>query len=226
MFWAAVTSPVIIWTFASRRTPDLENGVARSERLQHHIADVESGALHALVDVLGRSHEPRNNMDVRLEADARHADRVAHTVLSVDDELLRYHMDDSPVRRKRHALGVLDEAVHVGLRDFVLGPADRDHSPALKALDVVARDADDHRLDLDPRTRFRLGYRALDGADRLVDVCHDAARQSVGRAPPHAEDVEPASFIGRRNDAAHLGRPDIQPDYNLIVHSGSFLRSF
>src|ERR1041384_2168534 len=203
MFWAAVTSPVIIWTFASRRTPDLENGVARSERLQHHIADVESGALHALVDVLGRSHEPRNNMDVRLEADARHADRVAHTVLSVGDE-----------------------AVHVGLRDFVLGPADRDHSPALKALDVVARDADDHRLDLDPRTRFRLGYRALDGADRLVDVCHDAARQSVGRAPPHAEDVEPASFIGRRNDAAHLGRPDIQPDYNLIVHSGSFLRSF
>src|SRR5467141_198348 len=196
-----------------------EDCIAGCERFEHHIANVEARALHAIVYVLGRGYQARDDMHVRLQPHAGHSDRIAHPVLAVDDEFLGNHVNDSPVGRQCNTLRVLDQPVHIRLGNFILHSADCDDAAALKALDVIARDADDHRLNLDPRPGFRLRNRALNRPHGLVDVRHDAASQSVGRAPAHAENVEAPSLVGRSDDAAYLGSSDIQTDDNLVIHS-------
>jgi hypothetical protein len=80
-----------------------------SELLEHDVLDREPAALHALDDVLRRAVGARDDVHARLEAHARHADRLADALLPVDDEFLRQHVEDLLVRRDRDRLrGVHD----------------------------------------------------------------------------------------------------------------------
>ena len=150
----------------------------RGERLQDHVLHLEAAAAHALDDVLDRRHRAGDDVHLHLEPHAAHAERLAHVLLPVDDEFLRQDVQDLLVVRDRDRLRRLDDAVDVGLRDFLL--LDRDHAARVEAADVAAGDAG---VDLgDPAVGHQLGLlqHALDRRHRRLDVDDDAA--SSGRA--------------------------------------------
>jgi len=62
--------------------------------------------------------------------------------LSINNKLLRNDVNNFSVERKCNALCVFDQSINIFLRDFILRSADTDDTPALKALDVIARNAD------------------------------------------------------------------------------------
>ena len=88
-------------------------------------------------------------MDVDLELDAAHAQRVLDPVLLVHDELLGDDVDDLPVRRDGQGLGLVDDPLDVLPADLAVLAGDGDDAPGVEALDVGAGDADVRRADLD-----------------------------------------------------------------------------
>ena len=83
-------------------------------------------ALHALDDILCGALRTGDDVDPRLEADARHADRIADPFLVVDDEFLRDHVQDPLVGGQRNGLRGVHDARHVALRDLLV--LDGDHA--------------------------------------------------------------------------------------------------
>ena len=154
-----------------------EHRVGGSERLQHEVIDLQATAAYALDDVLRRRHRPGDDMHLRLEAEAAHADRLTDAVLVVDDEFLREDVQDLLVGRDRHRARGLDDAIDVHRRHFLV--LDRDHAIRVETLDVAAGDS---RIDL-----FHLGVgHQLDFLDharnrrhRLLDVDDDALPQAA-----------------------------------------------
>ncbi len=86
-------------------------------------------------------------MNIGLHTHARHSVRVVHAILTVNNKLLRDHMNDLPVGWQGNALGVFDQAVDVRLRHFMVRTADADNAATLEALDVIAGDSHNHGLD-------------------------------------------------------------------------------
>ena len=72
----------------------------------------------AFHDVLCAGDGRRDDVDLRLEPHAAHAEWLADPVLVVDDELLRDHVDDLAVHRDRDRLGGIDHALDVASRDL------------------------------------------------------------------------------------------------------------
>src|ERR1700722_19745159 len=64
-------------------------GKTRGQLLEHHLLHREPAALDALLDVLCGAVGAGDDVDLRLQAHAGHADRIADALLAVDDELLR-----------------------------------------------------------------------------------------------------------------------------------------
>ena len=61
-----------------------------------------------------------DDVHLRLEAHAGHAERLADAVLVVDDVLLRQHVDDLAVQRDGDRLGRVDHRGDVGLADLLV----------------------------------------------------------------------------------------------------------
>src|SRR5207245_7747588 len=80
---------------------------AGGELFDDRLGDVDSGAVHARDDVLGRALAAGDDVDVHLEAGAGHADRSADAVLFVDDEILRQHVQALAAGRQRPGLAGL-----------------------------------------------------------------------------------------------------------------------
>ena len=99
----------------------------RGERLQDHVL-APRGRSGARTSVMFSDRGDGAGDDVHLdfEAHAAHAERLAHVLLPVDDEFLRQDVQDLLVVRDRDRLGRLDDAIDVGLRDFLF--LDRDHA--------------------------------------------------------------------------------------------------
>ena len=150
----------------------IKHGIARCERLQNHVGNFKTCALDTLVDVLCGADKAGDDMNVGLHAHTGHTEWVIDAILSIDDELLRDDVNDLSVGRKCDTLRILDEAVDIGLRHFMVRPADANHAAALEALNMVAGNADHHRLDIHTRLRARLIHCGTDRPDRSVDVCH------------------------------------------------------
>ena len=58
-----------------------QHRIARGQLLEHDVLDLEAAALHALDDVLRRAVGAGDDVHLRLEAHARHADRIADAFL-------------------------------------------------------------------------------------------------------------------------------------------------
>ena len=106
-------------------------------------------------------------------------DRRADAVLLVDDEVLRQHVQDLAAARQRDRLGRVDGAPHVLARDLAVLAGDRDDAAAVERLDVRARQAEVHRVDLDAGGQLGLVDRLLDRLDRRLEVDDDAAPDAL-----------------------------------------------
>ena len=74
-----------------------EDALAGGEAGAHDVFDVETGAMHALDDVLHGRLCAGNDVRLHLETVTCHADRIAHAILSVDGVCARDDVDDLPV---------------------------------------------------------------------------------------------------------------------------------
>ena len=110
-----------------------DHGLGGREHLQHHVVDVEPGLVHDLDDVLYRGVGAGDDVRVDLEAVARHADGVAHALLTVDRELLRQHVHDAPLGRDAHRARGVDGAVHVLVANLAMAGLDGDDARGCSA---------------------------------------------------------------------------------------------
>ena len=186
-----------------------EHGEARCELLEHHVVDFEAAALNALLDVLRGAVGAGDDVHLRLEPHAGHADGIADAFLAVDQEFLRQHVQDLLVRGNRDGLGRVDHVLDVAVAHFLV--ADRDHAVRVQAAHVAAGDAGIHRMDLAARHQLGFFDRALDRLHGRLDIDHHAFLQAARRVRAQAQHFDRA--VGR--DLAHqrddLGRADIQP---------------
>ena len=58
---------------------------------------------------------PGDDVHLRLQAHAGHADRIADALLAVDDEFLRQHVQDLLVGRNGDRLGRIDDVLDVAV---------------------------------------------------------------------------------------------------------------
>src|SRR5207249_10268658 len=67
-------------------------GFTRGERLEHQVVHLHAGRLDAVEQVVYRRHGSRDDVRFDFEAEALHADRVAHAVNAVEREAARDHV--------------------------------------------------------------------------------------------------------------------------------------
>ena len=206
-------------------TPELllvrrQAGLGRGDLRQHRVDHLEPGAVHAGHRVLRGGGRAGDDVDVHLEARARHAGRVADAVLVVDHELLRQHVQDLAVHRDRDRLGGVDHAAHVLLVDHPVLVGHRDHAARVEALDVGAGDADVGRADLDAGHQLRLLEHALDRVDGGLEVDHDTLAQAARLRLADADHVEAALVRDLGDDRADLVGADVQADDVAILLLG------
>src|SRR5690349_19932241 len=67
------------------------------EWLEHHFSHVQVHALGTLDDVLDCMRCGRDEMTTRFETHATHADGLGNSIVSIDQEFLRQHMQDLTV---------------------------------------------------------------------------------------------------------------------------------
>src|SRR5690606_24680696 len=197
----------------------MQHGEGRGQRLEYDVCDVISRLLQAPVDVLRRRNESGDDVDVCLQAHAAHAHRIGHAILSIHDELLGDDVQDLAIRRHGHVRGILQDALHVALRDLSVAVGDGDDPPALEALHVIAGDTDDYAADGHARCPLGLVDGMLRGRYRLVDVHHDAAVQPFGFGHTDAQDVDAVQVVDGGHHGANLRGADVDADHNAVIES-------
>ena len=200
--------------------------VGRREGLEHQVVDFQPGPLHTLVDVLNSSDTAGDDVHVRFHAHTRHADRIIDAVLTVHDEFLRNHMNNAAVRGQRHALGILQQTIHVLECDFVFRTADGDDTTALEALDVVAGNADIHRAHLDTGLPLGVGDGLLYGADGFINVRDRSTGHPLVLRLADAENVDAFIRVFRCDHCTDLGRPDVESDHYVLCNATALVSSF
>src|SRR5450830_141944 len=184
--------------------------VGRSQLLENDVVDFQAAAAHTLFNVLCGIDRAGHHVDLGFQPHARHAEGLAYAFLVVDHVVLRQGVQHALVRRDRHGLGRVEYALKVGRTDFTV--ADRHDAVGVQAADVIARHADERRVN--PATGHQLCF--FDGAlDRLhggLDVHHHALLQAPGRMRANTDDFDRAVFPDLAHQRHHFGGADIETD--------------
>ncbi|MNL13574.1 hypothetical protein D3C87_1344830 [compost metagenome] len=170
----------------------------------------QPAAAHALDDVLRRADRAGDDMDLDLQADAAHADGLAHVLLAVDDEFLRQDVQDLLVGRDVDRLGGLDHPGHVRLRDLLV--LDGHHPARVEAADMAAGNAGEDLGDLAVGHQLGLLQRALDRLHGGLDIDHDPLLQTLGLGLAHPDHFVAAVGAQFRDHRRHLRGADVETD--------------
>src|SRR5210317_65844 len=137
-----------------------QNSFRGSQLLEDDIADVDTGLVAALDDILSACDGPGDNMDPGLKAHAAHAERLLDAVLIVNNELLGQDVNHFPIHRYRQGFGSIDNTPHIFVADFTV--LDGNHTLGVDALDMTTGNSCKHRLNLTTGHQFSLLQRLAD----------------------------------------------------------------
>ena len=154
-------------------------------------------------------------MDFRLQAHARHAQRLLDPFLRIDDVFLRQNVQHFLVGGNRHCLGGIDDALYVGAGDFAV--ADGDDAVGVHAADVAACNAGIDRMYLAPCHQFRFLDGTLNGLHRGLDIDNRTLLQTAGAMAANADDIETAVGLDVADDGDDFGRADVQTDNQITA---------
>src|SRR5262249_47230269 len=129
---------------------------------------------------------------------------------------LRQHVDDLAILRQVDRTRRLYDPLDVLRVDLALTPGHRDHTTAVEATDVTARDSRVHARDLDACHLLGFGHRLLDRLHREVDVDDDAAAQPARGRRPETDDVDAVRRGGLCDDRADLRGANVEPDDEVL----------
>ncbi len=106
MATSVVPAPMSTSATPSSRSSSVSTARLAASGLSISWLDLQAAAAHAFDDVLGRALGTGDDVDLGLQADAAHADRLLH-LLAVDDELLRLDQQQALVGGDVDRLGGL-----------------------------------------------------------------------------------------------------------------------
>ena len=205
---SVVPPPMSISATPSSRSSGKQGRVGRRERLEDHLGRRHAGALAALGEILAVALRGGDDMNARLEADSRHAVRLAHTFLLIDGELLRQDMQHLAIERDRDRARRVDHAIDIARADFAA--AHRDDAVTVEALDMRAGDADDNRADAHAGSFLGFLDRGLDRVNRRLDIDDDALAQPGAWRDAEAERRQLPVGQGLADDRANFAGADVQ----------------
>ena len=184
--------------------------------------------LHGANGILEAIAVAVNDVHIHLDAGAQHADRVGDAVLAIHQEMLADGVNDMVLGRQVNGLGVLNDVLHVFLRDLAVRGRHRVHATIVEAAHVAASDPEinaanfdiGHLLGLDNGvTHVLLGY----GSVRDFALAH-----TPGAGLAEADDVQGAVGAQFADHGTDLGGADFQTnnDRGRIKHAFSWCGMF
>src|SRR5271156_4747260 len=147
-----------------------EAGFGRSEGLEDGVVHADAGAIYRGDNILGGGAGSGDDVDVRFQALADHADCVADIILRVQRKFLREDVQDFAVFGQLHAAGGFDGAAHVVALHIARARAYGDAAAAIHAAHMRAGDADQRGLHGNADEGFGFFDGAANGADREIEV--------------------------------------------------------
>src|SRR5678815_3710211 len=182
----------------------------RDRSVKDHIFDVQLHSFDQADGVLQPVEFAADHMHVHFDARAEHADRIADTVLPIDQEMLADGVDYTVVRRQIDGLGVFDDVLDILGGDLAVGGHHRMHTAVVKAPNVGSGYPEVHTANL--RVSHLLGV-----DDRLANVLfHDFGIGDLpfAHAPrpalPDPHDIDGAFHANFTNHDANFGGADFQ----------------
>ena len=120
-----------------------------------------------------------HDVGLDLEPHRAHAQRVLDALLAIDHEAARQDVQHLAVGRDGHRTGDLRRALDVLAGHLTPRAADGDRAARVLALDMVAANGHDGRLDAVARQPLGRLARGANRVDRLVDVDDDALLEAA-----------------------------------------------
>ena len=112
--------------------------VGASQRLEHRVIHVNTGAVHGGYHVLGCARSRRDHVNPDFQARGHHSQRIVDASLLIEDELLWQQMHDLAVRGQWDATSFVDRKPNFIARDLTCTCAEADASMAVHATHMRA----------------------------------------------------------------------------------------
>ena len=172
-----------------------QHRLGRGELLEHQLLHGDARLVHGGQHVLVVGARAGDDVHVGLQPLGGHAERIVDAVLPIDHELPGDDVQQLELGRDVDRLGGLDDPVDVLAGDLLVLAHHRDHAARVDRADVIAGDADVHRLDLQPGHHLGLVHRFLHRVDGLVEVDDVAAPRPFHRRRPLADDLDLVAIV-------------------------------
>src|ERR1700691_3034791 len=187
-----------------------EAGLGGGERLENRVVHAHTRAIYGGDDILRCGAGSGDDVYVRLEALANHADRVADIILRVERKFLGQHVQHFAVFRQLHAAGSFDGAADVIALHVAWAGADGDSAAAIDAAHVRAGYADQRGFHGDADERFGFLDGAANRADRQIEVDDLAFAPSFGFVRAQRREFHAAVFVQFADQRAGFCAADVQ----------------
>src|SRR5271168_1525723 len=186
-----------------------EAGFGRGERLEDGVVHADAGAIYRGDNILGGGAGSGDDVDVRFQALADHADCVADIILRVQRKFLREDVQDFAVFGQLHAAGGFDGAAHVVALHIARARAYGDAAAAIHAAHMRAGDADQRRLHGNADEGFGFFDGEANGADREIEIDDLAFASAFGFGRAQGREFHATVFVEFADEGAGFGAADV-----------------
>ena len=118
-----------------------------SQRFKNQIFNFQSCALDAFIDVIDGVGLCRNDMEISLQLNPRHTDRILDAFFIIYQIILRHDMNDFTARRNDNPIHIIGQSTDIFNGNFIIGVSS-DRSMMYRTFDVLTCDAHVDHVDL------------------------------------------------------------------------------
>ena len=140
----------------------------RSKLLKYNVSDRQPTTLRTLDDVLSAGDRTSNNVHLGLKTHSAHPQRLANTVLVINDELLRQDVYHLAIKRHSNSTRRVNYPLDIRLSNLTVFY--RNNAITVETLDMTASNAGVNLRDLTTSHQLSILNGALDRLNRRLDV--------------------------------------------------------
>ncbi len=197
-----------------------EDGPSCGEGQQDYVLYLKPGLVHAPEEVLNRSDGAGDYVRLYLQPHAEHSHGVLNSVVSIDYELPRQHVDDLPVRGEVDHPGGINGPLNVFGTDLLILSAHRHHATTVGEGYVAPADTNPDRFHPEACHTTGLLGGLGDCLDGSIYVNYYTLSQSPGGGRTHPYYVNLIMRVNFSYQGSDLGGPYVE-SHDVIV-SGQY----
>src|SRR5690606_34250707 len=167
-----------------------------------------------IVDGVGLSCD---DVKIRLQPYARHADWFFDAVFVVDHVVLRHYMDNLASRRNHHPVHVLGKTLDIAYRDLIILRGAGNDAVLNKTADMLTGNPHVNYPDINTRLITRFFDSLLHGINGFVNIKANALHHSFRFRFTRSEHLKFTEFILPADDDTYFRGSDIEADYNFFL---------